>query len=236
MTGRLLPALLLCLLPACPAFVSDDYTFSDDSGGGGTQDGGSSGLATGGSAGNDEGGSAGIAAGGSAGIAAGGSGGSGGIAAGGSGGIAAGGSGGTEPSLDDCDASVEVGGDVFWICSTPATFDEAVSLCASFGGHLAKITLQAQNSAIAAQLPPATTIHGFWIGATDRTVEGTWQWLDGVTFLVNGMPVGGSYSAWGVTQLGDSTVEDCLTLFNDGTWHDYGCDTKRGFICQIAAN
>ncbi|MEM8641293.1 MAG: C-type lectin domain-containing protein [Cyanobacteria bacterium P01_G01_bin.54] len=63
-------------------------------------------------------------------------------------------------------------------------------------GYLVTITSQEEQDFIVANLasPSIDNYHGSWIGASDQTVEGTWQWVTGpeagTVFWQNSTPIG----------------------------------------------
>ncbi|CAC5359772.1 MRC [Mytilus coruscus] len=67
------------------------------------------------------------------------------------------------------------------------------------------------------------------IGIYGNTDQNVWEYYDGndVNFTVfSSSPF---YTAY-------STIEDCITMKNDGTWKVESCTTERGFVCQKRLN
>jgi len=65
----------------------------------------------------------------------------------------------------------------------------------------------------------------YWVGASDRNLEGNWQWVTGERF---------GYTNWYRNQPSMKRNEDCLgfNYYAKGAWSDEDCDTDRPFICQ----
>lgn len=77
----------------------------------------------------------------------------------------------------------------------------------------------------------------YWIGLTDEQEENKWKWSDGTNL--------GNYTNWGGVrhkQPNDNRHnENCVGIRNgqfagtekySGEWHDKGCGTSRGYICE----
>ena len=68
---------------------------------------------------------------------------------------------------------------------------------------------------------PATA----WIGSNDRTTEGTFTWVSGIT---------STFTSWAGGEPNNSSGdEDCAELRGaDGLWNDVRCNRDRAFICE----
>ncbi len=72
-------------------------------------------------------------------------------------------------------------------------------------------------------------VGGLWIGATDKTVEGTWAWVTGEPFV---------FTRWEIGQPDDSNDSDYAAVAGDlggtsGKWYDYRATTSRdGYILE----
>ena len=64
-----------------------------------------------------------------------------------------------------------------------------------------------------------------WIGVNDMLTEGHFLWWDG------SHP---AYTSWddGQPNNGGTYGEQCVRLFADNKWHDYGCGGKIPYLCR----
>jgi cysteine-rich repeat protein len=103
-----------------------------------------------------------------------------------------------------------------------ATFDEAVSICADRGGYIAALTTPDEAAIVLAQVPADPRVRA-WIGANDRTTEGSFVWTTGEAF---------SYAGWAAGQ--PAADGDCAALAADlGGWDDVSCTGRRPFVCEV---
>ena len=99
---------------------------------------------------------------------------------------------------------------------------EAENHCVEHGGHLASVHTDQEKDFILGLVPSG----GFWIGGSDKEVEGEWGWSDGSPF---------SYSHWAERQPDNwKNVEHCLLFTQEKKWNDGGCDGKRQYVCKIS--
>ncbi|KAH0628970.1 hypothetical protein JD844_010646 [Phrynosoma platyrhinos] len=71
-----------------------------------------------------------------------------------------------------------------------------------------------------------TNSQRYWIGLTDKNVEGEWKWLDG-----SSSTSGFTYWAQGEPNNSDSG-EDCAHLWMNGEWNDVYCTYPCYYICE----
>ncbi|KAK7163173.1 hypothetical protein R3I93_007269 [Phoxinus phoxinus] len=68
----------------------------------------------------------------------------------------------------------------------------------------------------------------FWLGLTDSIEENIWRWVDGslpnFTKWKPGQPDNWSH--------GHEAGEDCAGLIHEGSWNDFFCTERIGFICE----
>jgi hypothetical protein len=83
-------------------------------------------------------------------------------------------------------APVTFNGHLYEVFSAPGITWEAARTAAlnlGPGWDLVSIGSQAENDFVVGLLPPQPSHRAhYWIGATDRVVEGAWQWVDGTPF------------------------------------------------------
>ncbi len=131
---------------------------------------------------------------------------------------------------DDCTSGSGISGFVYmgsyqghhYYCSTaPATWNTAQSHCASLGGHLAVVNNAEENAYLANLL----TIQSAYIGLSDATIEGNFEW-------VNGDPL--TYSNWYAGQPNNyNGNQDYVEMMSDGTWNDQYATTQLEYIMEI---
>ena len=113
------------------------------------------------------------------------------------------------------------------------TWEAAEAYAQSLGGHLAMIKTQAMQNYVYNTILANSTVANltsFWIGATDKTKEGEWRWVDG-TLLSS------TYSNWNNGEPNDSGGEDyCQYYISGGTkgkWNDLNGTQTYPFVVQI---
>jgi hypothetical protein len=88
----------------------------------------------------------------------------------------------------------------------------------SRGGYLATITSAAENTQVF-----AASSGGSWIGASDSSSEGNWQWVTGETW---------NYSNWDSGQPDNSNNEDYLHFYAGGKWNDVPNSSVREYVLE----
>lgn len=115
---------------------------------------------------------------------------------------------GTDPSTGSC----------FVYFSTPLPYAQAEAACAAITAKLAVIKSAQTNTYV---LGLVGAVDAF-IGATDRTTEGTFLWLDNAAD-----PLGAGFTNWrtGEPNDGGTNGEDCAIIEGArmGTWDDRPC-------------
>ncbi len=138
---------------------------------------------------------------------------------------------------DTCAANeAEFGSHCYRGLPTALTYDAALTQCRALGAtwSLAEITSSAENDFARGLLGGVER----WLGATDRSVEGTWTWQSGVTFWTGGRrgaPVGGSYTNFASgepSNSGGSGAADCMRMAGSGRWRDGGCNSTLNPLCE----
>ena len=125
-----------------------------------------------------------------------------------------------------CDSSEDAG--VYYLfCADLTTWDSADNDCAAHGyDGLSSVLSSTENDFLIANLPDSTEM---WIGYSDQSAEGTFEWSDG--------SVMGSYTApWGSGEPNDTGgSEDCAALNSSvhtlGEWDDFDCSSTFTFVC-----
>ncbi|KAI6658177.1 Macrophage mannose receptor 1 [Oopsacas minuta] len=111
--------------------------------------------------------------------------------------------------------------------STGINWLDAQSSCAVWGGDLASITTERENNYLYTIIPD--TVSNCWIGLNDRSVEGTYTWIDGSIY---------SHTNWTGSEPSISN-EDCVEILRagEGSWETVSCEMIRNtFICRRPSN
>jgi len=103
----------------------------------------------------------------------------------------------------------------------------ARNVCEVNGGFLTSIVSSEENEALVRQLGSSWGYTGnLWIGFSDETKEGNFQWT-------SGEPV--TFGNWctGEPNSGGKGEEDCAHMYTTrNCWNDYDCGARFGFICE----
>ena len=118
-------------------------------------------------------------------------------------------------------------GNIYQRIDIQMTWSGAVEYCRKLGGHLVTITSGEENEFIYKHFG----IDGvnIWIGATDESVEGNWQWITGEPFV---------YNNWATRMPDDVSQGQDYAIFWDldpGRWDDNGLPLSNAsniFICE----
>lgn len=122
-------------------------------------------------------------------------------------------------------------GHTYALYDNVVTWTEAKLICEVLGGHLAVVTSKDEQDAINTIISEAndTTKNGYWLGASDSSTEGTFEWITGEPFS--------DYSYWGSGEPtnGNGGTEHYLEVYlKTNKWNDAKIDaTNRGFICEF---
>ncbi|XP_059846881.1 hepatic lectin-like [Hypanus sabinus] len=110
---------------------------------------------------------------------------------------------------------------LYYFSLSEVTSDEAQEFCASMNSKLVVINSGEEQAYIGENRK-----QNHWIGLRYSAKEQTWRWVDGtnytsnVKFWARGQPNGG---------------EDCVTVSDNGLWHDWPCNDNHFFICEKPA-
>ncbi|KAK3886556.1 hypothetical protein Pcinc_009306 [Petrolisthes cinctipes] len=104
------------------------------------------------------------------------------------------------------------------------TYSKAEDHCAEDGASLIIIKDAEQEKIV---LDAVNQGEGYWMGLSDREVEGVWRWADGSSL---------GYSNWDRGQPNNYILrgsdQDCAMLYR-GAWNDHHCLHPLRFVCQI---
>ncbi len=102
-----------------------------------------------------------------------------------------------------------------------ATWTSARTACQALGTgwDLAKIESDDENDFLDGLI---SSDH--WIGANDRSTEGSWEWTDGTSLA--------AYDNWNGGEPNNSGGEDCAEMYGWGVWNDVSCSQYQPSICE----
>merc|ERR1719369_2479292 len=87
------------------------------------------------------------------------------------------------------------------------------------GAHLASVHSPEEQAFIVDNFPK-----NIWLGGTDISQEGTWDWTDGTPF---------DYSDWYPGEPNDHGInQDCLWERKEHKWDDNTCEQEQLFLCK----
>nr|KAF6373269.1 C-type lectin domain family 4 member E [Pipistrellus kuhlii] len=118
----------------------------------------------------------------------------------------------------------------YFFSTNTLTWAESVENCSSLGAQLVVINSEEEQKFLFHAKP---TNREFYIGLTDRVVDGQWKWIDGT-------PLKESLSFWDEGEPNNLvTVEDCATIRDSKNprqnWNDVACFLYMFRICEMPA-
>ena len=99
----------------------------------------------------------------------------------------------------------------------------AEEMSSNVGGHLVSITSEEENDFIHS-ITEQYGLNEAWIGFTDETTEGDWEWTTGEDVV---------FTNWAEGEPNDSGGEDCAEIWYEGTWNDAPCEWDIPFIMEV---
>jgi hypothetical protein len=115
-------------------------------------------------------------------------------------------------------ASVNGNGSGYFFCSDLLPSTMAVGSCWAAGSTLATINDAAENQFLVDEMVEDE----YWIGFTDASEEGTWDWAEGSE--------GSSYENWDEGQPG---IDDFVFIKSENGRWSTSTDVPRPYICEI---
>ena len=100
-------------------------------------------------------------------------------------------------------------------------WETAAYYCENLGGHLTTISSAEENKFVN-ELSQSQNI---WLGGTDMSNEGVFEWLTGETFF---------YTNWssGEPNDGNSSGQDYIQMYANGMWDDVENKETKKFVCE----
>ena len=139
-------------------------------------------------------------------------------------------------SLDFISGTGSLLGSCYKLFTVPETWDNARSKCESLGAQLVKIESAEENDFLKKTYLSSSGVT-YWIGLSDRLVEGEWIWADGSSL--------GGYTNWHQNPNNLGGNQHCVHIatgpffigeynFNgyDAGWNDLECDITLRYICE----
>ncbi len=120
-------------------------------------------------------------------------------------------------------SALPYGGHVYLATDASTSWLNAESQARAWGGHLATINDDAENSWVRDNF--AAPIGTVWIGLTDEAREGTFVWA-------SGEPV--TYTHWNPGEPNNSGNEDYAIMYSSGGWNDGGIGSSYRGVVEIA--
>jgi hypothetical protein len=119
--------------------------------------------------------------------------------------------------------TAEYGAHTYAFCEQELSHSNARAHCLEAGMDLVSIQDLEENQWLDAQIS-AGTISRAWIGLSDITQEGVFQWLDGSAAPLRAWISGEPNNA--------QMAEHCAEIFPGALWNDNVCNLARAFICE----
>lgn len=139
--------------------------------------------------------------------------------------VSDGGSAASAKALDPCTRATD-GDHTFRFCTTRVSWADAQAACAAAGQHLADVESASEGAWIWGVADGLDGASGWWHGANDRAIEGSWAWDGGAT---------STYTNWRPGEPNDyAGAEDCGAFAEDGAaaWNDKDCATLLPYVCE----
>ncbi|XP_061440943.1 CD209 antigen-like protein C isoform X2 [Rhineura floridana] len=129
-------------------------------------------------------------------------------------------------SARSADGWVVFGRSLYYISKGKKTWYDAENFCMSRDAHLASILSDDEQSYVTSQLS-----HPAWIGLTDETQEGKWEWTDGsrlfTQYWSDGKPTR--------SERHGELEHDCTSIVpssNGYNWKDAYCHELHRWVCK----
>lgn len=141
-------------------------------------------------------------------------------------------------SDDNCNGEVDEGSDcpacrdiaapsggTYSFCVQRRTFAMAEEECSSMGAAMVSIHSEQQQTELIQLAVELGYGAEFWIGLSDRELEGEFRWIDGSST---------DFTNWAGGEPNDASGEDCAELTAGGSWNDLPCDSTLPHVCWRA--
>jgi hypothetical protein len=115
------------------------------------------------------------------------------------------------------------GGNHYYSSDATFTWSAANLDAQANNGHIAVIETAAENAFLAGLIGGAT----HWIGYTDEAVEGTFEWVTGIS---------SPYENWSPGEPNNIGNSDYVIMKTDGTWNDIFASATRKYFLEIGVS
>jgi hypothetical protein len=125
-----------------------------------------------------------------------------------------------------------IDGETYALCDLPMPFADAREQCNARGGELAKVTTLEALKALRSLAKPIRE-ERWWLGGSDREVEGTFTWLDKTPIA----QAANDQTMWAKGEPDNTGCnQDCIVLPTGSApkLHDTHCGQHLPFVCQMA--
>jgi glucan biosynthesis protein C len=132
-----------------------------------------------------------------------------------------------QPDMPDVTVHGCIGIGPYAICPDTTRFDVATEACDRLGGGLVVLEDEEEERRLS-DLMWRLTEQPYWIGASDKAVEGQWRWSSGAEIAYD-VWMGDEPNDWG-------GKEDCAAA-NWGRrrgWNDLPCEARLHFVCEFS--
>ncbi|XP_069335391.1 CD209 antigen-like protein 2 isoform X7 [Eulemur rufifrons] len=117
-------------------------------------------------------------------------------------------------------------GNCYFFSYSQRNWHDSITACRDVGAQLVVVKGEEEQNFL--QLQSSRRKRFSWIGMSDLTHEGTWQWVDG-------SPLPPSLTKhWNSGEPNNIGEEDCVEIFSQG-WNDHRCDIAKFWICKRSA-
>ena len=139
----------------------------------------------------------------------------------------------------DSEGRVVFQGHTYQVIDQSLTWEEAKQACAQRGGHLATITSEMEQEAVAYAISSGTK-EAYWLGGTDEMMEGHWKWITGENWSYDNWASGNpdnyqSENFLGILRTSQSWANNSGAAY---TWNDFSNRdaTMMGYVCEMEAS
>ncbi len=130
-------------------------------------------------------------------------------------------------TCNNCETKV-YNGHTYLFCDELKDWNEAKTICNSYGYTMVSIENNEENSWIVSMLQTLFNERTSWIGYTDEAQEGIWSWSNNST---------GIFENWHSGEPNNAGTENCAHIWENqnADWNDINCNNNYRYICELGA-